>query len=81
MNAQRQILIHHEYASLLALLDNVARHGREILARGLERRRLAQELRQLGDRELADLRLQPHDIDLLIRGRRVPAMEFTRCVR
>ena len=78
MTTQRQILLHCDTASPLALLGNMVWHIREALASSLDRRHLAQELSRLDNRELADLRLQPHDIDLLIHGRPVPAMEFMR---
>ncbi len=78
MTTHQQVLAHCESASPLALLGTVMRHAREALARGLERRRMAQELSRFDDRDLADLCLQRHDIDRLARGLPVPAMEVWR---
>ena len=78
MTAHQQVLTHCESSSPLAFVGTVMRQFREALASSLERRRLARELNQFDDRDLADLRLQRHDIDRLARGLPVPAMEVWR---
>ena len=78
MTTQQQALTHCDSTSPAAMFGIMARFVREALARTLARRRLAQELSQLDDRELADLYLQRHDIDRLARGLPVPALAFWR---
>ena len=74
--AQQQALQHYEPLGAVALLGQVAKLVRDALAQASERWRLYQELAALDHRELADLRLQPHDIVSLINGQSVPATEF-----
>lgn len=74
MATQQQVYSHFEPLGPTALIGHVARVCHDVLSRWLERRRLYQELTRLDRRELADLRLQPHDIDRLVQGRPVPAL-------
>ena len=73
MATQQQVFSQCEPLGPTAVLGDVLRWFREALSQVLERRRLYSELTRLDHRELADLRLQPHDFDFLLRGQPVPS--------
>jgi uncharacterized protein YjiS (DUF1127 family) len=75
MTAHRQALSNYHPIGLFAPFAHAAKGLRDAVRRSLERRRLYLELSSLDPRELSDLRLQPHDIDLLVHGHSVPAIE------